>query len=229
MQVTLPEAAAIHAARVLRLQEGDAVTLFNGEGGEYAGNIAAIRKTGVSVSLNSYCPGERESPMDITLIQALVTGDKMDWVVQKAAELGVTRILPVMTRRSVLRLGGERAEKRVGHWQAVAIGACEQNGRNRVPSVGPISSLSDALDEHSGSIKFALQPDSAATLGSVRTPAQPLALLVGPEGGFSDEEIAAMHDAQCCFIRLGPRVMRTETAGIAALAAIQTLWGDLNR
>ena len=228
---TLPDAAANHAARVLRLQEGNSIILFNGEGGEYSANLATIARAAVTATVMSHHEVERESPVEVTLIQALAAGDKMDWVVQKSVELGVTRIQPVTTRRSVLRLDGDRAEKRVAHWQAIAIGACEQSGRNRIPPVLPICHLDDALATGGNTNRIALAPTAEDTLGSIGTITftQPLSLLIGPEGGFSDEEIGAMRLLQCQFVHLGPRVMRTETAGIAALAAIQILFGDLNR
>jgi len=225
-EIALPEAAARHAVRVLRLQKGEAITLFNGAGGEYLGTIAAIEKDAVRVTLAAHSAAERESGLDVTLMQALATSDKMDWIVQKAVELGVTRIQPMLARRCVLRLEGERAEKRVAHWQAVAIAACEQSGRNRVPQVWPLCSLVEALDSARAALKISLSPDEGAALNSIEAARQPVAFFVGPEGGFSTEEQDAMRRAQCRFVSLGPRVLRTETAGVAALAAMQTLWGD---
>jgi 16S rRNA (uracil1498-N3)-methyltransferase len=228
-EIALPEGAAQHAVRALRLQPGDAITLFDGSGGEYTAVIAGIKKTAVQVALGAHHAVERESPLDVTLVPALATGDRMDWIVQKAVELGVTRIQPVVTRRSVLRLDSARAEKRIAHWQAIAIGACEQCGRNRVPEVLAVRDLAETLADRMETPRIVLAPDDGVPLASLGAPAGPIALLVGPEGGFADQELEAMRRAQCRFVRLGARVLRTETAGIAALAAIQTLWGDWQR
>jgi 16S rRNA (uracil1498-N3)-methyltransferase len=225
-EIALPEAAARHAVRVLRLQTGEAITLFNGEGGEYPGIIASIEKNALRATLAAHNPAERESRLDVTLVQALATSDKMDWIVQKAVELGVSRVQPVLALRSVLRLEGERAERRIAHWQAVAIAACEQSGRNRVPRVLPPCDLAEAIALAHAALKIALSPDGGIALGSIETAQQPVACFVGPEGGFSAEEQHAMRRAECRFVSLGPRVLRTETAGVAALAAMQTLWGD---
>ena len=225
-EIALPEAAARHAVRALRLQTGEAITLFNGEGGEYPGTIASIEKDAVRVTLAAHSHAERESGLDVTLVQALAASDKMDWIVQKAVELGVTRVQPMLARHCVLRLEGERAERRVAHWQAVAIAACEQSGRNRVPRVLPLCSLVEAIALSRAALKIVLSPDEGVALNSIETAQRPVAFCVGPEGGFSAEEQDTMRRAQCRFVNLGPRVLRTETAGVAALAAMQTLWGD---
>ncbi len=225
-RVDLPDAAAGHVARVLRMQPDEAVTLFDGTGGEYAGTLLRVAKNGVTVQVAEFRPVERESPLDVTLIQGLATGDKMDWIVQKATELGVTRIFPVEMRRSVLRLDGERADKRVEHWQSIAAGACEQSGRNRVPRVEPIMAMAKRFDPSPAMSCIALAPGEGAPLAALPVPGGPVAFVVGPEGGFADDEIAILRRAQCHFATLGPRVLRTETAGMAALAALQTLWGD---
>jgi 16S rRNA (uracil1498-N3)-methyltransferase len=222
--VDLPEQAAHHARRVLRLGEGDAVTLFNGEGGEYSASIAR----GTSVRIAAWLEVEREAPLAVTLVQALPAADKMDWVVQKAVELGVARLQPVGARRSVVRLAGERAERRVGHWQQVAVSACEQCGRNRVPEVAPVLDLAHFLGRPvaPGETRLLLAPGEAAGLSALARPAAGVTLLVGPEGGFDDGEVSAACAAGFRPLQLGPRVLRTETAGLAALAAIMALWGD---
>ena len=229
IEIALPEAAAHHAVRVLRLHEGDAITLFNGAGGEYAATIRSIRKNAVLVAPASHHPVERESSLDVTLVQALASGEKMDWMIQKAVELGATRIQPVTTRRCVLRLDTERVVKRVAHWQSVVVAACEQSGRNRVPAVLAVCDLTQALAAAQHTFKIALTPSHGIALNKVQTPSQAFTLFVGPEGGFDADEINAMRQTQCCFVTLGPRVLRTETAGAAALAAMQTLWGDWNQ
>jgi 16S rRNA (uracil1498-N3)-methyltransferase len=223
----LPEAAAHHAARVLRLRSGDTVTLFNGMGGEYAACITAIGKHDVTVAIERHDPVERESPLQVTLIQAVSSGERMDHTIQKAVELGVARIVPVESERSVVRLKGERAEKRVAHWQQVVISACEQCGRNRIPEVRMISPLDVWLAaEGNDALRWALLPGADTALRDLSRPQRPIELLVGPEGGFTEAEAVAARRAAYQPVRLGPRVLRTETASPALLAAVQALWGD---
>ena len=222
--VVLPDDAAHHATRVLRLRAESAVELFDGAGTACPGTLLAT-KAPVSVALGAPRPVEPEPRCHITLVQALASGDKMDWVVQKAVELGVSVIQPVAAKRSVLRLDGARADKRVAHWQKVAVSACEQSGRNRLPEIAPVCSLEHWLATASGG--WVLAPAAAQAL---RTRAAPqdgrICLLVGPEGGWDDAELAAMRARGIEAVSLGPRVLRTETAGLAAVAAIQALWGD---
>lgn len=233
--VGLPEAAAHHALRVLRLRAGDPVVLFDGKGGEYAGRLVEAGRA-VRVELGAWRDIERESPLRITLAQALPAGDKMDWIVQKAVELGAVRVVPLAAARSVVRLVGERAARRVEHWRQVAVSACEQCGRNRLPEVLPVLDLRSwlaglaGLAEKQGEtdgLRLLLSPGGAALrLGEV-SPRGGVALLIGPEGGLTDDESAAA--AACGFraVSLGPRILRTETAGLAALAALAALHGDL--
>ena len=225
--LALPEAAAHHAARVLRLRSGDVVTLFNGQGGEYGARVQAIGKHEVTVHVEQHDPVERESPLAVTLVQALSSGERMDLTIQKAVELGVTRIVPVESERCVVRLHGERAAKRVEHWRQIVIGACEQCGRNRVPEVAAISALSAWLAGVSGNTqRWLLSPAGGTALRDQPRPERPLDILVGPEGGFTGAEIEAAQRAGFAPLRLGPRILRTETAAPALLAAIQSLWGD---
>jgi 16S rRNA (uracil1498-N3)-methyltransferase len=225
--LNLPEAAAHHAARVLRLRNGDVVTLFNGMGGEYAARITAIGKHDVTVAIEHYDLVERESPLPVTLVQALSSGERMDLTIQKAVELGVTRIVPVESERGIVRLKGERAGKRVAHWQQVVISACEQCGRNRIPEVSTIAPLAVWLvAEASAAQRWVLLPGADTALRDLPRPQQSIELLVGPEGGFTDNEADAAKRAGYQPVRLGPRVLRTETAAPALLAALQALWGD---
>lgn len=237
--VELPANAAHHAARVLRLEQGDQITLFNGEGGEFAAIIARIDKKGVAIAVEKYLAIKRESPLVITLVQALCTNEKMDWVVQKAVEMGVNRIQPVVSNRSVVRLSGERAEKRGQHWQQVVIAACEQCGRNQLPQVLPLRPLSDWLSETAGQqaterasskLRLILSPTADKSLREHAKPpsAAPtsISLLVGPEGGLMPEEEAAAVAAGLIPLRLGSRILRVEGAALAAVAAMQVLWGD---
>lgn len=223
----LPPDAAHHAAKVLRMEAGHEVTLFNGEGGEYRALITHIGKNGVTVKTTAFHEREAESALEITLAQAISGGDRMDFTLQKAVELGIRHIQPIAGERSVVRLSGERAEKRLHHWQQIVISACEQCGRNRVPVVEPILTLSNWLGQlPSGGIRLTLAPDAPIRLRELPQPSEPVTLLVGPEGGLTPDEIRAA--ASCGFtpVRLGPRVLRTETAALAALAAMQSLWGD---
>jgi len=225
--LALPEAAAHHAARVLRLRNGDAVTLFNGTGGEYAACITAIGKHDVTVAIERHDPVERESPLQVTLVQAVSSGERMDLTIQKAVELGVARIVPVESERCVVRLKGERAEKRVAHWRQVAISACEQCGRNRIPEVRMISPLDVWLAaEENDAQRWVLLPGADMALRALPRPQKPIELLVGPEGGLTDAEADAAQRAGYQPVRLGPRVLRTETAAPALLAALLALWGD---
>lgn len=225
--IDLPPEAAHHATKVLRMNEGDGVILFDGRGGEWFGTLRRVGKT-MAVALESYDAEDREAPLAITLAQGLPAADKMDWIVQKSVELGVARIAPVACRRSVIRLSGERMERRGAHWQAVAIAACEQSRRNRVPEVAPLLDLPQFLSAAAGDngMRLILAPGAATRLAELPKPAGPVTLLIGPEGGFEDGEIDAAKSAGFQAVSLGPRVLRTETAGLAALAAMMALWGD---
>lgn len=224
----LPPATAHHALRVLRLGIGDAVTLFDGTGGEYPGRIVETSR-GVRVQLEEWRDIERESPLELMLAQALPSGDRMDWIVQKAVELGVARIQPLGAARSVVRLSGERAERRVDHWRQVVIAACEQCGRNRLPVIEPILDLRQWLgrqEQDNGMCRLLLAPGGAQRLRAL-SGMRRLVLLVGPEGGLSEDEAVAAKMTGFADLSLGPRVLRTETAGPAALAALGALHGDL--
>lgn len=229
--VELSENAARHAVRVLRLKVGDSVVLFDGRGGEYSCRISSAGRDTAVADVLEWRDSERESPVEVTLVQALQAGEKMDLTVQKAVELGVTRIVPVATRRSVLRLEGERARKRVAHWRGVAASACEQCGRNRVPEVCDIEDLRHWLGTHTtatGGLRLMLAPGAEFTLDTLPQPGRHarIELLIGAEGGLSHDEMEQALQAGFVGVRLGPRVLRTETAGLAALAVIQCLWGD---
>lgn len=220
------EAVARHF-QVLRIGVGESLVLFDGAGGEYAGTITAIGKRDATVSLTAFAAIERESPFNITLVQALATSDKMDFILQKAVELGVTEIVPVAAARSTLKLDAERAEKRCQHWQAVAVAACEQCGRNRVPLVRPVQAFERWLRQPRTGAAALLHPKASQNLLSLVDGRQPIALLIGPEGGFTEVEIAEAIQHGVVGARFGPRILRTETAGIAAIAAIAASFGDL--
>ena len=223
----MPAPVVRHAVRVLRLGPGDSVVLFDGRGGEYPALLQRIEKERAWAELGAWQDVECESPLAITLIQSLQAGDKMDFTIQKAVELGVRAIVPVESRRSVLKLAGERAGKRVAHWQGVAAAACEQCGRNQVPLVAPVERLENWLARPvaEGTLRLMLAPDAEMSFASIR-PTGPVQLLIGAEGGLDPQEMIAAQQAGFQAVRMGPRVLRTETAGLAALAVMQAMWGD---
>jgi 16S rRNA (uracil1498-N3)-methyltransferase len=223
--IVLPAAAAHHATRVLRLGVGAELALFDGCGGEYAATLTQIDKRGAVARVDRYTPIERESPLLVTLVQALAASDAMDYAVRKATELGVAAIQPLRAARSGPLPPGERSEKRLLHWQEIVIAACEQCGRNRVPRVAPLRSFAEWLSS-APLPGFVLNVDGGSALARLPRPAGAFAIIVGPEGGFTAGEVAAAEAAGVVPITLGPRVLRTETAGVAALAALQALWGD---
>jgi len=226
-EVALPAAAAHHASQVLRLKRGDAVTLFDGGGGEYGGEIGSATPRAVEVRVTERRTVERESTLDVTLAQSLIAGERMDAVIQKAVELGATAIVPIASARSVTRLEGARIERRREHWRQIVIAACEQCGRNRLPAVLPPHELGAWLERpSSASVRLLLSPSGPQSLGGLAVPRGSVELLVGPEGGLAPEEEAAAIAAGYRALRLGPRILRTETAGPAMLAALNALWGD---
>jgi 16S rRNA (uracil1498-N3)-methyltransferase len=216
-----------HLARVLRMQPGDALVLFDGRGGEYPATIAAVGKKQVCVVTGAHYPNEAESPLRIHLGIALSRGERMDWIVQKATELGVSCIQPLLTERTEVKLNGPRVEKKLAHWQQVAVSACEQCGRNRIPVIAAPQSLISWLPDVDAPLKLVLHHRADPMPGSDAT-AHSIALLVGPEGGLSEDEIALAEAADFLSLRLGARVLRTETAPIAALAILQARWGDMS-
>jgi len=222
---TLSEDAAHHAIHVLRLREGDDITLFNGRGGEFAARIASIQRLRIAVDLLQHRPIEREGPLRVTLLQGVSAGDKMDSTVRKAVELGVAEVQPVLATRSVARPKGERAENRRAHWQKVVIAACEQCGRNRIPEVHPLVTLAEYRAAGAGT-KILLSPLAELPLSKISLQGNDFVLAAGPEAGFTAEEEAALAAAGFVPASLGPRVLRTETAAVAALAALSALRGD---
>ena len=226
----LPPAQTHHAVRVLRLKAGDAVVLFNGDGAEYAAVISEAGRDRLALDVTGRSTVDRESPLAVTLAQAVSGGERMDYTVQKAVELGAAVIQPLTAERSVVRLQGERAAKRAEHWQAVVVASCEQCGRNRLPRVQPLLAFDAYLAEMAarkdGALHLMLSPRSERGLRDLGRPAGAIVLLAGPEGGFSPQEERAAEHAGFLPARVGPRVLRTETAAVAALAAIQALWGD---
>ncbi|GGK04848.1 16S rRNA (uracil(1498)-N(3))-methyltransferase [Pseudomonas matsuisoli] len=220
----LPEAAAHYIARVLRLGPGAAVQLFDGSGMEYRGTLIEAGKKQVRVALDEALPGLSESPLHIHLGQGLSRGERMDWAIQKATELGVAEITPVVSERCEVRLKDERAEKRLLHWRQIAISACEQCGRSRLPVIHAPATLDEWTHTIEADLKLVLHP-VATPLSDHSRPTR-LAFLIGPEGGLTDDEVERAHAEGFHPARLGPRVLRTETAPVVALSLAQHLWGD---
>jgi 16S rRNA (uracil1498-N3)-methyltransferase len=223
--IDLPERAARHVA-ALRLRVGDRVILFAGDGFEWRATLTAIGRRGVQAAIHERSAASRESPLPITLAQGICASDRMDLVLQKATELGVVRMRPIVTTRSIVRLSQERQEKREAHWQNVVIAACEQCGRNTVPEVAPVAAWRDYLAEPADpGLRLLLSPQGDATLRTLDV-SGPVTVLIGPEGGLTDEERDLAGLAGFRPVRFGPRIMRTETAPLAAIAALQAMYGD---
>lgn len=225
--VVLDDRAARHVNQVLRLRRGESVTLFNGQGGEFCASLTEVSRRTVQANIETYVDIERESPLKIHLGQGLAKGERMDIVIQKAVELGVSSITPLTTERSVVKLTSERAERRLAHWIAIAIHACQQCGRNRIPLISSAIELSTWVRESQSDMRLLLSPGATQSLNSLAIEGRSVALLVGPEGGLTDheQETAAKH--RFVAVRLGTRVLRTETASVVGLAALQLKGGDL--
>jgi len=226
--ITLSDQASHHLARVLRASVKDEVTIFNGEGGEYNATIIHIDKKTVKVEIGKFNPREAESSLDLCLAQGISRGEKMDYTIQKAVELGVKKIIPLLTERCTVKLDDERREKRLQHWQAIVISACEQSGRNRIPVILPPQTLdkwSQTVDEE---WCFVLSPYATEKLKdrSISSSAR-VALLIGPEGGLSEKEISLVEQRGFLPLNLGLRILRTETAAVAAITALQCCFGDM--
>ncbi|MGH8153431.1 MAG: 16S rRNA (uracil(1498)-N(3))-methyltransferase [Rhodanobacteraceae bacterium] len=229
-ELRLPASAARHALRVLRLKVGDRVTLFNGDGRQYVARLLAGGERHACARIDTVAAPERESALRLTLVQALARGEKMDWVVQKATELGAVSIVPVVSTRSEVRLDAVRGEKRVDRWRAIAIAACEQSGRNVLPKIAVPLALEAFLAADTAptpAARWVLQPGQPGGLRSLGALPPAMTIAVGPEGGFDDGDLSRLRAADYRELTLGPRILRTETAGIAALAALQAVYGDL--
>jgi 16S rRNA (uracil1498-N3)-methyltransferase len=227
-RVRLGEDAAAHVRRVLRLKPGDAVTLFNGDGRDYRARIAQFGRGAAEVEVESRAPARAESPLAVTLVQGIARAERMDLVLQKATELGVAAVVPVATARSVVRLDAGNRERKGAHWRAIAIAACEQCGRARIPQVHEPVALADWLARPAHArTRILLSPAADTALAAAVQGASEVELLVGPEGGLTDGEREAALAAGYRACRLGPRVLRSETAAIAAIAVLQSVAGDL--
>ena len=226
--VRLPDAAANHVGRVLRLRAGATIMAFDGSGNDYRCEILSVKGDEVSVRVGPRSSGLPESPLRITLVQAISRGERMDWTLQKATELGVRTIVPVLSARSVVRLDDSQAEKKLRHWRAIVAGACEQCGRSVVPEIRQPQELSRYLASSAREgQRFVLSPTGPASLAGLTSVGARVELLIGPEGGLDDAELERAAASGYAPVRLGPRVLRTETAGIVALTVLQATWGDL--
>jgi 16S rRNA (uracil1498-N3)-methyltransferase len=227
--VGLPEQAGLHLTRVLRLDVGAALTLFDGSGGEYEGMLQRDGKAWWA-KVGAHDPIERESPLSITLLQGVARGERMDLIIQKATELGVTRIVPVFAERSMVKADEKQRARKLEHWRAIAVSACEQCGRNRVPEVAQPIALGDAIRAPGNEARYLLAAGAAVSLPEAarRDAGKPVVLLIGPEGGLADAErsLALVNGYVAC--SMGPRILRTETAGLTALAVLQTVNGDFS-
>lgn len=225
--ITLPEALAHHAVRVLRLRDGAPIILFNGEGGHYLAELQ-VEGRRADAHVGVHVAAEAELPVRTVLVQGIAAADKMDWITEKAVEMGVSQLVPIAARRSVVQLTGERREKRLQHWQRIAVAASEQCGRNRIMQVAPPQTLAEWLASESepGLLRLACHPEADQSLAqAIQAHDGPLALLVGPEGGWSEEELDLVRSYGVCAVSFGPRVLRTETAGVALMAAVAAMKG----
>lgn len=227
LRLSLPENAFRHLVQVLRMQAGESLVVFDGRGGEYVAVIESVAKRGAVLAVGAYREVDRESPLAVTLVQGISKGERMDWTLQKAVELGVSAVVPVVTERCNVSLDRERQDKKREHWLGVMVSACEQSGRTRVPVLHPVQRLADWLAQPAEGPRVMLDPDGDVALPDLAADGAHLSLVIGPEGGLSANELALGAAAGCRRARLGPRILRTETAGVAALAVLQANIGDL--
>jgi len=227
LTVELKPEAARHVAKVLRMSAGMPLVLFDGRGGEFAATITTIDRGQVGVHLENHREDDRESPLHTTLAQGISRGERMDYTLRKAVELGISVIQPLFTEYCQVQLKGDRLEKRMAHWRGIVIAACEQSGRNRIPEIMEPCAMTHWTQRLPQGMNLILDPRATNTIQSLSLDATPIVLIVGPEGGLSDTEMEQLRRAGCQGIRLGPRILRTETAALTALAALQSRWGDL--
>ncbi len=225
-RLTLDKDSSHYLLHVLRLKPGNALVMFNGNGYEYNARLEEATKKQATISILEQLSPRRESPLHIEIGQGIARGERMDFVLQKSVELGVSRVTPLWTQRSQVRLDEKRLAKRLAHWQGVVVSACEQSGRLRLPDIRPPADLDNWLDTPAEGLRLVLSPYSEKTLKDLQ-PASHVRVLVGPEGGLEEREIRAAEANGFQAVRLGPRILRTETAALATLTALQVLWGDL--
>ncbi|MCB2386264.1 16S rRNA (uracil(1498)-N(3))-methyltransferase [Thalassolituus alkanivorans] len=227
LRTELDDQAFAHLIRVLRMNDGDPVRLFNGDGHEYAGQLCDVQKKSASVLVGDILRSEADTPLKLQLGQVVSKGDRMDFTIQKATELGISDITPLWSERCEVRLKGERLDKKMEHWQKVAISACEQSGRNRIPTINQPQYFADWAKNNNADVRLLLHPHRQKPLRDYPQPAS-VALLVGPEGGFSEQEVEMAMSSGFAGLTLGPRILRTETAALAALSVFQFQWGDFS-
>lgn len=227
-QISLDEHTIHRLHKVLRAKVGDALTLFNGQGGEYAVELTHLTRKEAIATVIGFDPIERESPLDVQLIQGISRGNRMDYTIQKSVELGVKGIIPVTTKRSMVKLDGDRKDNRHEHWRGVITHACEQSGRTRIPALAEVMPLTDIAMLADIRQAFFLDTKSSLSLQNVQRPAGPCYIIAGPEGGFDESERDLIRNLGIAAVKFGPRILRTETAALAALSVMQSLWGDLN-
>ena len=225
--LALHDEAASHIGRVLRMTPGEQISLFNGSDHDYLAEIISASKKNVSVKVLSSSANASESPLHIHLGQVISRGDRMDFTIQKSVELGVNTITPLFSERCGVKLSGERLDKKIQQWQKIVIGACEQSGRSQVPKIRPAMSLEAWCGEQTDSLKLNLHPRAAHGIGGLSLTIPKVRLLIGPEGGLSETEILKTEQDKFTDILLGPRVLRTETAALTAISALQVKFGDL--
>jgi 16S rRNA (uracil1498-N3)-methyltransferase len=224
-QIELEESASHHLSKVLRMQAGRELILFNGAGGEFAATIQEVTKKHLVVSVQKHTIDNRESPLELELAIGISRGERFEWVLQKATELGVTKITPLITERTEVKVNGDRQEKMHDRWQQILISACEQSQRNLLPTLNPPTQITDWLPQVNSDLRFVLHHRDSKTLPAEQKP-QSVTLLIGPEGGLSEREITHALEQNFKALTLGPRVLRTETAPLAAISLVQYLWGD---
>jgi 16S rRNA (uracil1498-N3)-methyltransferase len=225
--IDLPEEVHRHAVQVLRLKKGDLLRMFDGKGLEVEARLIDIQKRQSQAEIQSVLEPVAESPLETVLLQGISRGERMDYAIQKAVELGVTTIIPVQTEYCNVQLNGQRADKKVKHWHGVMISACEQSGRSTLPTLQDVVSLDEVITQTETEAKLILDPLAQQSIADV-TRSSSVALCIGPEGGFSQNEIDRMNNAGFMGVKFGPRILRTETASVAGLAVLQSLWGDLS-
>ena len=226
-EFTLPGASAHHVSTVLRLSADAEVTLFNGRGGVFSGRLTRVSRREGVVVIGNDLQADSESPLAVTLVQSISRGERMDYTIQKAVELGVHEIVPVVSKRTVVQLDQKRVSKRIDHWRGIIQHAAEQSGRTALPHLASVQPLAEWVAARPGTPCYVLHPTSSAPLARQPAPAESVTVVAGPEGGFEDNEIAMLERAGAVTVALGPRVLRTETAAVCALSVMQALWGDL--